>query len=288
MRRTIANWYANAEGRNSADFRQDWENDDRPDRTPDTWLDRLKPSERPAAARPSGRSAPASRRSSPGRVPTQRDLADAARELQARMRGIKDTTIARHLRQSGWSHVSAEQVRQALRSHPARSNAQSQRPVTVPPTPATAPQSTTTRTKSGGTITVIFPPTNPPPPTKKSKGKITVTASPTAKRKQTRASTPAHERPPLAEVIRAVQARHPGLGIKLLVQEVRAGGWPAATRKEVEAARQSLLSTPPPRTPATLKAQASASSLRTARAPHPDACFACGVVPSPLGTCRCS
>ncbi|MEV0005393.1 hypothetical protein AB0H28_24330 [Micromonospora sp. NPDC050980] len=265
MRRTITDWYANAEGRDAADFRRDWENDDRPDRNPDTWLDRLKPSERPVAARSSRRAASTSRRSSPGRVPTQRELADAARELQARMRGIKDKTLVRHLRQSGWPDVSAEQVRKALRAHPVRSNAQSHRTVIVPTRTQT---SSTTRAKSGGTITVITPPT--------------------ATRKPAKVTTAARNRPSLAEVIRVVQASHPGIGIKLLAQEVRARGWPTATKKQVQAARQSLRPIPPQPTPAMLKALASTSSLRTVRAPHPDACFACGVVPSALGSCRCS
>ncbi|MCZ7437726.1 hypothetical protein O7598_15065 [Micromonospora sp. WMMC241] len=284
MRRSIADWYSNAEGRDSADFRRDWENDDRPDRTPDSWLDRLKPSERPAAARPSRRSASTSRRSSPGRVPTQRDLADAARELQARMRGIKDKTLVRHLQQSGWPDVTADQIRHALRSHPARSNAQTHR---TAPAPAPTPTSSTTRAKSGGTITVIFPPTNPPPP-KKSRGTIKVITPPTGTRKSAKVTTAARNRPSLAEVVRAVQASHPGIGIKLLAQEVRARGWPTATKKEVQSARQSLRPIPPQPTPAMLKALASTSSLRTVRAPHPDACFACGVVPSALGSCRCS
>ncbi|MFG1674630.1 hypothetical protein [Micromonospora sp. NPDC049282] len=275
MRRTIADWYSNAEGRDSADFRRDWENDDRPDRTPDTWLDRLKPSERAAAVPPARPSALTSRGSMRGKVPTQRGLADAARELRGRMPGIKDKTLVRHLRQSGWLDVSEEQVRKALRAHPARPSVQSRGTTTATTPPSANPKPAKTRTRDGGTITVIHPPTNPPPKTK-ARGTIKVVSAPAATRKPAKTGTSSRERHALADVVRAVQASQPGIGIKQLTQEIRARGWPTATRKQVESARHSLRPSPPP------------PVLRTVRTPRPDACFACGVVPSPLGSCRCS
>ncbi|MEU4634096.1 hypothetical protein ACIBM8_21935 [Micromonospora aurantiaca] len=287
MRRTIGDWYANAEGRDSADFRRDWDNDDRPDRTPDSWLDRLKPSERPAAVRPSRRSASTSRGGLRGTVPTQRGLADAARELQRRMPGIKDKTLVRHLRQSGWLNVSEEQVRKALRAYPAGPSSQSRGTTTATTPPSANPKPAKTRTKDGGTITMIYPPTDPPPPKSKARGTIKVVSPSPATPKPAKNGTPSRERPTLADVVREVQASRPGLGTKRLTQEVRARGWQGATEKQVKAARKSLPPSPPAPTPVLRRIQVP-PPLRTVRTPHPDACFACGVVPSPLGSCRCS
>lgn len=287
MRRTIGDWYANAEGRDSADFRRDWDNDDRPDRTPDSWLDRLKPSERPAAVRPSRRSASTSRGGLRGTVPTQRGLADAARELQRRMPGIKDKTLVRHLRQRGWLDVSEEQVRKALRAHPARPSSQSRGATTATTPPSANPKPAKTRTMDGGTVTVIHPPTNFPPKTK-ARGTIDAVSPPTATRKPAKTDTSSRrERRTLADVVRAVLVSRPGLNTRRLTQEVRASGWPKATERQVKAVRKSLPPSPPAPTPPPRRIQVP-PPLRTVRTPRPDACFACGVVPSPLGSCRCS
>jgi hypothetical protein len=39
----IRDWYLNAEGGGDDPAGHDWETDDRPDRNPDSWLDRLTP-----------------------------------------------------------------------------------------------------------------------------------------------------------------------------------------------------------------------------------------------------
>ena len=290
MRRTIADWYANAEGRDSADFRHDWENDDRIDRTPDTWLDRLKPSERVAGSRPSLRGASTARPSG-GNALSQRRLADAARELQARMRGIKDATIARHLQQSGWPNVSAEQIRQALSSHPARPIKQPGRATAKPQPPAVSSQSTTrttTRTKAGGTITVVSPSTGRPPLQTKPSRAGRVTTSPARAHQEATCGMSTRELRSLAEVVRKIEAKKPNIGIKRLAKEVKARGWARATKEQVEAARRLPLPDPPRPTPPRPKVQVLAPTPRTVRPPHPDACLACGVVPTLLGSCRCS
>lgn len=255
IRRTISDWYTNAEGRDSSDSRHDWEHDDQPDRTPDVWLDRLQPASRAGYARPSGGSASkvtsgnADRRTKP----TQRDLADAARALRERMPGIKESTIARHLRQDGWSQVSSDQVRAALRAHPAPPRRQP-----LLSRPSGAPRITP---KQQGTVTVISPPTATMP-----------TRSPAAKR----------GRPSLAEVAHAMRAKYPQLDMKKLRKQVQGRGWPMATLKQVEAALQQ------PRPTRPVRSRPAPVTRPVARAPKPDTCFACGVVPSLLGTCRCS
>lgn len=256
VRRTISDWYTNAEGRNSSDSRHDWENDDQPDRTPDVWLDRLKPTDRAGYTRSSrgsastGTSGKASRRT----VPTRRDLADAARGLRERMPGIKDSTIVRHLRQDGWSQVSVDQVRAALRAHPAPPRRQP-----LPNRPSEAPKIAPKQQQD--TVTVISPRTAAKP-----------------------ASTPAaaRGRQTLAEVARAMRAKYPQLGMKKLTKQVQGRGWPMATLKQVEAALQEPRATRP------VRSRPASMSFSAVRAPQPDTCFACGVVPSILGTCRCS
>ncbi|MFE0592653.1 hypothetical protein [Micromonospora echinospora] len=268
IRHSVNDWYTNAEGRSGAEFRYDWENDDQPDRTPDSWLDRHQSVGRVAASRPTratvNRSAPGT--SSRRNDSTQRELANAARALQARMRGVKDQTLARHLRQGGWAGVTAEQVRDALRAHPEEQQAPG----------------------------IHILPGKPDPPRKKqqSHGTITVINPPTVSRTTARTSKPARTTPSMAEVARALRAKDPKISIEKLTKQVQARGWVTATVKKVRTALKE-----PPRPAPARKQQKTATPRQTrptvvalpaARAPHPDACFACGVVPSLLGTCRCS
>lgn len=260
IRRTISDWYTNAEGRDSSDSRHDWENDDQPDRTPDVWLDRLQPASREGYTRPSGGFASKATSGNADRraKPTQRDLAGAARALRERVPGIKDSTIARRLRQDGWSEVSCDQVRAALRAHPAPPRRQ---PPSERPSKARRVAPKQKQQQSHGTITIISPPTATKPAGKPA----------AAGGNQT-----------LAEVARVVRMRYPQLGMKKLTKQVQARGWPTATLKQVEAALQQPRPKPPvQKRPAPL-------SFPVARDPLPDTCFACGVVPSLLGTCRCS
>ncbi|MEU4645165.1 hypothetical protein [Micromonospora sp. NPDC023814] len=264
IKRTVNDWYANAEGRGSSDFRHDWENDDLPDRTPDVWLDRLQSKGRAATTSPARQRAPRSAPAGPNHRsrPRQQELADAARALKARMRGIKDTTIARHLAQSGWPGVSADQVRAALRAYPAQTG----KPPAPSPSAPRRVEPVKKKQQSYGTITIISPPTATRKPASND-GAVSVPQA-------------------LAKVAHAAQARHPQLGIKRLTKEVRKRGWPMVTQEQVQAA---LLAHPlPPRTGPSLRSLPAPVSRPVERAPHPDACFACGVVPSLLGMCRCS
>ncbi len=275
IRRTINDWYTNAEGRNTYDSRHDWANDDLPDRTPDSWLDRLEPIVQGVSRRPTrGAGSPSSSSRTAGRnVSTQRDLAEAARALQARMRGIKDATIARHLRQSGWPEVSANHVRDALRAHPAQPERH--------PAPKSRVQPRSAGQEKGR---------------QRAQGGVRVVTPPAAIRKTTQPSKAAREKPSpsLAEVAHFVRARFPRLGIKNLTKKVQERGWPTATRRQVETALQQ----PPPSALTIAVQQPSPPTLKIFRTPaaipreatpaRPDACFACGVVPSPLGACRCS
>ncbi|MEH0972808.1 hypothetical protein V6U77_16950 [Micromonospora sp. CPCC 205546] len=268
-KRTINDWYANAEGRGSSDFRHDWENDDLPDRTPDVWLDRLQSKGRAATTSPARQRAPrpAAAGASPNRQSSlrQQNLADAARALKARMRGVKDTTIARHLAQNGWPAVSAAQIREALRAYPAQTRKQ------LTPKGQSAPRGIEPAKKkqqSYGTITIISPPTA----TRKPTGNDGAVPVPQA----------------LVKAAHAAHAWHPQLGIKQLTREVRKLGWHGVTQEQVQAA---LLKRPlPPQSGPSLRSVPVPVPVPrpVERAPHPDACFACGVVPSLLGMCRCS
>lgn len=260
IRRTISDWYTNAEGRYSSDSRRDWENDDQPDRTPDVWLDRLQPASRAGDARPSRGSASRANSGIAGRrtAPTQRDLADAARALRERMPTIKDSTIARHLRQDGWPQVSADQIRKALSAHPALPRRQSP-PVRSSKARRVAPKQR--QQQFQGVSTTIGSPT----PTKPAGS-----------------STPARGSQTLAEVARAMRVKHPHLGMRKLTKQVHAHGWPTATLKQVEEALQR------PRPERSARDRPAPLSFPAARDPQPDTCLACGVVPSLLGTCRCS
>ncbi|WFE92737.1 hypothetical protein [Micromonospora sp. WMMD987] len=262
IRHTINDWYTNAEGRGSMDSRHDWENDDQPDRTPDVWLDRLPRTNRvPPARAARGSSNPRGTLNNGRRsTPAPRELADAARVLKARMPGIKDKTIVRHLQQSlGWSGLSAEKIRKALSDHPAQPEKRPARGGSAPAR-AVAPQ----RRK---------PQTN---------GPITIITAPKATRKPAKTAKPARQQPSLAEVVREVRAQIPGIGIRKLTSKVRSRGWPNATAQQVQAVLQKSQPARTPRRP--LKPLPSPAERMT----HPGACFACGVVPSLLGTCRCS
>lgn len=256
IRRTISDWYTNAEGRDSSDSRHDWENDDQPDRTPDVWLDRLQPASREGSIRPSRGSASRITSGNAGRraKPTQRDLADAARALRNRTPNIKDSTIARHLRQDGWPQVSVDQIREALRANPAPPRRQ-RSPGRPSEAQEVAPKQK--HQKSRGTITIVSPPTATSPAATRGKQSLT-------------------------EVAHAMRAKYPQLAMKKLTRQVQGRGWPMATVKQVEAALQQ----PRPKRP--VRSRPAPVPAPVVRVPQPEKCFACGVVPSLLGICRCS
>lgn len=81
------------------------------------------------------------------------------------------------------------------------------------------------------------------------------------------------------DLICAIEKEHPGLDVHELARRVRESGLSYVTWKDVRAVLAQRQSTPicpdlaPTPSPPRL---------------HPESCRACGVVPSPLGTCRCS
>lgn len=196
-RGSIGGWYADAGMRGSADHGRDWENDDIPDRTPDSWLDDLGIASSPYS--------PGGGRGEPRRSGTEgathrpgtscqcitckaqlrratsdpgASLATAARKLLSTMPGAKDSTLARHLRSSGWPDVTAEQVGRVLQGLNRRQSQQ-----------------------------------RPPP----------------AKKNPLRSQR-------LADAAKAAQGKHPRLGIRKVTQKLRKSGWPAVTEDEVRAA----------------------------------------------------
>jgi hypothetical protein len=108
----INDWYANAEGRSWDKPEYDWENDDPPDRTPDSWLDRYTaklaraPQDPPRGRRTTGGLAA-------GVSVRLRAIAKAAREMRVAEPRLSDKTIARRLRERGWN-VTGVDVRKAL------------------------------------------------------------------------------------------------------------------------------------------------------------------------------
>lgn len=117
MAESIDDWYANASARRAGDLGRDWENDDQPDRGPDSWLDERDSGRFDRAASAPPKSATSSRTSTTrgpaaGRVPVT--LVDHARAIQAAFPGIGFKKLTRRLRQSGWPHASESDVRRAL------------------------------------------------------------------------------------------------------------------------------------------------------------------------------
>lgn len=140
VRRSIGDWYADAEGRGSDGPGFDWENDDRPDRTRDTWLDRLGPERGALPAqqnRPSKQNQPIDRKASSSRKPRPTSgraarspkppphkVAMAAFALFRNDQHLSHSAVAIRLQQrgGGWKAVTAADVREALtrKGSPAR------------------------------------------------------------------------------------------------------------------------------------------------------------------------
>ncbi len=129
-RRTVNDWYLNAEGQSAEETGYEWENDDRPDRTPDSWLDRHGPADVSLARQngftghqsTSGRgSRSASRPAARCADPSPRDIAKAARALLAAEPGLSYKTVAQRLQQyKGWTKVTRADVSAALASNAPR------------------------------------------------------------------------------------------------------------------------------------------------------------------------
>ncbi|MFI9528511.1 hypothetical protein [Micromonospora rosaria] len=267
IRRTINDWYTNVEGRDSTDSRHDWENDEKPDRTPDAWLDRLQPEKRTTGTSGTaqrGRPGAGAKKSQPSR--SQRDLAKAAHALVARERGIQFKAIAQRLRSKGWPKVTTLQVADAMHAHPATAAKTAKNPAARRSPSSTGPAKPARKKQppSYGTITIISPPT--------------------AARQQAKPAAATGNPQPLVEVVRKAWRANPRISIKKLAKQVRARGWPRATTQEVQAALEAVRSAPT----STVRRVQPPAPLAVKRTLHPDACFACGVVPSALGACRCS
>lgn len=121
--RTIGDWYADAEGRHWDVPGYDWENDDKPDQTPDSWIDRLPPQTQrlpPARSGSPRKPGPSRRRTTTGSTASAADrrvapasapvLKEAARLLRSQLPGAKAKTIARKLREKGWLNATTAQV----------------------------------------------------------------------------------------------------------------------------------------------------------------------------------
>jgi hypothetical protein len=137
MRRTINDWYLEAGGR-ADDSSFDWENDDRPDRGVDAWLDRISAVNRddrralPAAGRNSGSSKP-DIGSTSGRKRSVRSVQPNGRIDERRISGVPwsvfvrtvhslhrqdprlgPRAIGRRLRTLGWTGVTRPDVVEAM------------------------------------------------------------------------------------------------------------------------------------------------------------------------------
>ncbi len=107
---------------------------------------------------------------------------------------------------------------------------------------------------------------------------------PLATKREVRQALDAGRRDPMvrADAIRAAKRDRMGLSGRKLAARLRRNGWDAMTEVEVRAA---LRQPQPGRS--THRPPAPPRPLPTPQH-RPDSCAACGVVPSALGTCRCS
>lgn len=184
---TIRAWYLNAEGRGVDPSGPDWENDDRPARNPDSWLDRLTPgvasashdAEPTSATKPAKSRQPAASEKQNGRTSKKADtkaLAAIIQEVRARQRqapaqaeaferfaeavrtlhidkpALGAKQLAYELRQRGWRNFRRSHVVQALagkRPIMPAPREQPQRPGVVRPTrPTGRNHANTGRTQS--------------------------------------------------------------------------------------------------------------------------------------------
>jgi hypothetical protein len=226
---TISDWYADAEGRDSEAPGYDWENDDRPDRTPDSWLDRLgsKTAAVPQQSRSVGRRTAPQRAPSPARSstarsssPSIREIANAARPIRAAQPNLSDKALAKRLRQQrGWTAVTQADVRKALGND------------------TSGPTRDVRATSSGHGRQPV--------------GKRTSGSSP---------SRPVSD-PPLrkvADAVRTLRLAEPAASTETLTQLLRQRGWTAVTQADVLKALGSMAPQPRsgrPQTPATTKSR---------------------------------
>ena len=189
----INDWYANAEGRSWDKPEYDWENDDPPDRTPDSWLDRYtaKLARTPQDLHHGRRTADGLAAGVSDRL---RAIAKAAREMRVAEPGLSDKTIARRLRERGWNVTKAD-VRNALGHKMPQSTAGRQAPPLV-----------SRRSRRGGQSPSSVPnaawPTGTPSP------------------------------PQIAKAAHDMRATEPRLGFKTIARRLRERGW-NVTRADV-------------------------------------------------------
>lgn len=254
----------------------DWENDDRPDHTPDSWLDRLTSSSAARGAvvrngtgkgsssqqqQKSRAPAGGRRTNSPSTRPTDRDIADAAHAIRSEIPNIGYKGIAKRLRQRGWTHVDYLIVGTALQRHPTPTVREAKR-AAAPPKPRAEGQRTV-RAKKG-----------------------TAQASGAGDASGLRG---------FEKAVRAARTHMPGMDVPGIVRHLRRYGWPYCTEAEVRRALRAQAPVERPRAgdkPLTTRSRSEKPKLRPSlRVPPPppvDICPSCAVRISVLGTCRCS
>lgn len=254
---SIGDWYADAEGRGSDGPGYDWQNDDRPDRTPDSWLDRLTPG--PDDQGTSGTfvqpkikpRSPKSRKKTAPRAyeASWPEIVKAAHLLRAARPGIKDQTLAKRLRQAGYLNISVARVQQALATSP-------------PPKVAANPSA---RRKPA------------PQRSAQPKRRASIAPRPAA----TRQRNPQKPKS-LTQAARALHQEMPKLDLHELTRRLRERGWHTISEADVAAA----LGPSQPETPK--QSPRESTPILPTPVLHPGACPACLMVVSALGQCRCS
>ncbi|SCG67739.1 hypothetical protein [Micromonospora coxensis] len=275
-KKSIDGFYADAEGRGWDAPGYDWENDDRPDQTPDSWLDRLtsSPTTRRVGAAmrgtaprvskpPPARAATGGARAVPSpRQPSEREIAEAAHRIRAEIPNIGPKGIAKRLRQHGWTRVDHRVVGMALQRHPA---------------PA-----------AGGKKNKAAP-ASPPRTTGRSE-RLTGPAKKTGQAGGTGQAQPLSK---FERAVRTARIDMPGMDVAGIVRRLRRYGWPTCTDADVRHALGMSPGTGPVKSGRSRPPRGNGSATKRAQPltcslPAAEICPSCGVRVSMLGTCRCS
>ncbi|WP_144120796.1 hypothetical protein [Catellatospora sichuanensis] len=281
--RNIDYWYADAAGRGDDLPGRHWLDDDRPDRTPDRWLDQHMTAQGPPRPRipaksrqpraAEGRSQPAPRPATPAqngaaaaRAISPKRLRGAITSVRCREPHLPDAAVAERLRKRGgrWVAITAADIRNA--GVPAAKPKRVEQWTPTPPAAIRPARPSRKDRVNGG-----------PPQLGRQAPSMAEIAS---------AARPLRDASPLPDYRRialVLSQRGPGWA-KLTEGRVRAAlqQFPAVHVTQSGTRRSPVASAPPAR------ATDMIPPAPRSRKPRADVCGACGVAPTASGLCRCS